>query len=92
MLMPAPQELIDIDLTYDYLEEQLEDDCKCESLHTAPDNKECSVLVVARITSCSGSCLLCLNSSVAQLGFMARAGICSDCGASASDCWSVIPI
>lgn len=73
-----------------FLEGLLEDDCKCESLHTMT---ECSVTVVAKIRSCTVPWTLkCANGIQYSRKFMAEGGGCSGCYGLAVDCWTIRPI
>jgi hypothetical protein len=84
---------IDIDLTTDFLEERLADNCKCESKHRAPGNKVCSIDVRWRVLSaCSNlSFLVCDNHAKDNLQRMDDGWICARCDKPAADCWRVTP-
>lgn len=91
---PLVSDMLDIvagqDTDLMFLEELLNDDCKCESIHNLT---QCSVKVVAKITSCTVPWTLkCANGLRYSRQFMAEGGGCSGCHELASDCWTIRPI
>jgi hypothetical protein len=67
------------------------DDCKCTSLHTAPENYECSGEVTHYRSTCTIWGLVCANGArYIQWGM--EVGRCMDCGRNADECWKVIPV
>jgi hypothetical protein len=88
-MMPEP--MIDIDLTYDYLEEHYADECKCEADHEHV-GIACSVLVTHRYMSCGREKLVCQSGADYVVACISEGGLCEYCLTSTSDCWSVISV
>jgi hypothetical protein len=81
------------DTNLDSLEQMLEGELKCESIHGAADNKTCSLEVVAKKFACDISMNICGNSAAWNLGRISDPRRrCRSCGYSCQDCWKVIPI
>lgn len=83
---------IDIDLSTDFLEDRLTDNCKCESFHTDPRNRVCSELVTARFACCEVEMLVCDRSvAYARDTISNPFAFCALCEEPASVCWRVTP-
>ena len=75
------------------IEDLLEDECKCESLHNTPWNATCSVTVRWYVGHCvpAGPHLVC--DDYARMCIMRRAiSTCADCKRAATECWTIVPI
>ena len=75
------------------LEDLLEDECKCESLHNIPQNAKCSVTVRWYVDDCThdGPHLVCDN--YARVFIVHRdTQVCAHCYRDASDCWTIVPV
>lgn len=74
-----------------YLEDLLDDECKCESSHK---NTSCSGSVVARKhRSCGPSFNICSNSRSWNLLVISTPGKrCKKCLENVSECWSIRPV
>lgn len=74
------------------LEEDLKDDCACESLHKF---SECTVEVTHLVSSCKTrpqGRRVCRGAAERHTKCMKEGSLCSMCGRPTLDCWTVRPI
>jgi len=82
----------DIELTV--LEELLNDECKCECLHTAEGNETCSGIVTHISTFACGPerFLICFAAARFYVLSFGTGDYCEDCFKPVEECWSVRPV
>lgn len=66
----------------------LNDECKCESLHSYV---RCSMKVTHRVTDCDSSRLVCSNTAK-KSAELRKTYTCTGCGRRAKNCWTIIPV
>lgn len=74
------------------LEDLLEDDTECESLHLAPENPICTGPITHRLGSCVHELNACFGAYHAYFVLQQRGTICDGCGKPATGCWTFIPV
>lgn len=78
------------DLEIQSLEELLNDDCNCESPHTA---SECSLEVTHISDACKGGeWKICLSAATMNQHWMNSGLRCKSCNRELKDCWTIRPI
>lgn len=77
------------DVELRFLEDLLNDDCKCESHHK---RTKCSEEVTHRIVTCAGDWQVCVNSARDMIYRNRKGNWCAGCKRFTEDCWEIRPI
>lgn len=81
---------IDIDLSTDFLEDRLTDNCKCQIAH---NKTTCEIVVVAIRKTCQPPILICANGVRSTYAHMTdEVNRCGHCARPCFVCWSVVAI